>query len=117
MNNAIVEAPAKDLARFGFKGESLMSKRRFAVEAIRKLFAKFNYNAELVKKLLDNLWVVEVSKIKPGYQGRYFDSPEDVIVSADYKVYAVTGEWTRETIDRLVKILKDTGFKIVVSEN
>lgn len=104
----------KDLTRYAFKGEKeMLSKRQFAQHSIKELVKHFNHNAEMVSRMLDSTVLVEVDKIKPGYQDRYFTSPDELIVSVDRKLYAVTGEWTKDSIERLIQILKDTKFKVI----
>ncbi len=103
----------KDLTRYALKGNKPTSKRQFALDSIRALVKKFNYNADLVSRMLPSEVLVEPDKIKQGYEDRYFTTPDQMIISADRKIYAVTGEWTKESTEKLVKILEDSSFKVI----
>ena len=103
----------KDLTRYALKGDKPTSKRQFALVSIRALVKKFNYNADMVSRMLPSEVLVEPDKIKEGYEERYFTSPDELIISAERKLYAVTGEWTKESTEKLVKVLEDSNFKVI----
>ena len=103
----------KDSTQYAFKGGQLEPKRRFAVTAVKKMVKDLNFNAELVKSMLDSGVLVKLDSVKPERKTRYHLSPDDLIVSENFVLYAVTGEWSKESTEKLAKVLTDMKYKVI----
>lgn len=111
----------KDSTRYGLRGEEMLSKRRFALRAIKHLAHRYNYNLNILRGIFNadgHTVLLPFAELTDSQvrDERFFVRPDELLISADRQLWAVSSQWDKPSIDRFVKILGDMGVRVSVED-
>ncbi len=120
-SETVYERNVRDNTRYSLDGSAFLPKNKFALAIVRKytrLHPDKHFD-ELLRVFPDN-WqgsmgvIKELRQITPKQiqDRRYSTSSEDILCSADGVQFAVTTQWTINTIQNMVNFAKSQGWEV-----
>lgn len=117
----VYERSGHDYTRYSLDGSEYLSKKKFALVVVTK-YVKLHPEKTLEEllKVFPHHWrpgtgvICEVSQIPPKQlnDGRYHTKPSQVLRSADGHLFAVTTQWTKDTIQHMVNFAKSQDWDV-----